>query len=255
MGTVHDLLERQGKKGAIEAGLGRELVEAAASYMSDEDAGLGFVYSGWAQCALPHRRLADEKPWQIVSERVRLVVEPGRRPGGENGDDLEFLGVPYGSHARLILLFLQTEALRTGLREVELGRSMRQWLERMGVAWGGTSGRSVRDQAERISRCRLTFHLHGAAGKTGLVEILSPSNRSETWTNVWAYTTIPSVQEILVLHSTAVRAEMLRRDAEGNWPERPEVLEGGTLELLSIGLQLPLAAAYAGTRFDRELHA
>jgi Plasmid encoded RepA protein len=169
MGTVHDLLERQGKKGAIEAGLGRELVEAAASYMSDEDAGLGFVYSGWAQCALPHRRLADEKPWQIVSERVRLVVEPGRRPGGENGDDLEFLGVPYGSHARLILLFLQTEALRTGLREVELGRSMRQWLERMGVAWGGTSGRSVRDQAERISRCRLTFHLHGAAGKTGLV--------------------------------------------------------------------------------------
>jgi Uma2 family endonuclease len=86
-----------------------------------------------------------------------------------------------------------------------------------------------------------------------LIEILSPSNRSETWTNVWAYTTIPSVQEILVLHSTAVRAEMLRRDVEGNWPERAEVLEDGVLELQSIGLQLPLAAAYAGTRFDREL--
>jgi Uma2 family endonuclease len=87
------------------------------------------------------------------------------------------------------------------------------------------------------------------------IEILSPSNRSETWTNVWAYTTIPSMQEILVLHSTAVRAEMLRRDADGNWPERPEVLEGGTLELLSIGLQLPLATPYASTRFDRELPA
>jgi hypothetical protein len=169
MGTVHDLLERQGKRGAIQAGLDRELVEAAASYMADEDGGFGFVYSGWAQCALPHRRLADDKPWQIASERVRLVVEPGRRPGGENSEELEFLGVPYGSHARLILLFLQTEALRTGSREVELGRSMRQWLERMGVAWGGTSGRSVRDQAERISRCRLTFHLQGAAGKTGLI--------------------------------------------------------------------------------------
>ena len=125
MGTVHDLLERQGKKGAIEAGLDRELVEAAVSYMSDEDGGLGFVYSGWAQCALPHRRLADDKPWQIVSERVRLVVEPGRRPGGENGDDLEFLGVPYGSHARLILLFLQTEALRTGSREASILRRKR----------------------------------------------------------------------------------------------------------------------------------
>jgi len=88
-----------------------------------------------------------------------------------------------------------------------------------------------------------------------LVEILSPSNRSETWTNVWAYTTIPSVQEILVLHSTAVRAEMLRRDAEGNWPEQPALIVDGILELRSIGLQVPLAAAYAGTRFDREQSA
>ena len=83
-----------------------------------------------------------------------------------------------------------------------------------------------------------------------LIEIRSPSNRSETWTNVWAYTTIPNVQEILELHSTAARAEILRRDVDGNWPERSEVLEDGTLELLSIGLQLPLAAPCAGTRFD-----
>ncbi|HME26257.1 MAG TPA: Uma2 family endonuclease [Acetobacteraceae bacterium] len=70
-----------------------------------------------------------------------------------------------------------------------------------------------------------------------------------------AVTCVRSRQEILVLHSTAVRAEMLRRDAEGNWPERPELLEDGTLELRSIGLQLPLAAAYAGTWFDPELPA
>ena len=35
-----------------------------------------------------------------------------------------------------------------------------------------------------------------------IVEILSPSNRSETWQNVWSFTTIPSVREILVLSST-----------------------------------------------------
>ena len=35
-----------------------------------------------------------------------------------------------------------------------------------------------------------------------LVEIFSPGNKSETWANVWAYTTIPSVQEILVIDST-----------------------------------------------------
>ena len=85
-----------------------------------------------------------------------------------------------------------------------------------------------------------------------LVEILSPGNRAETWTNVWAYTTIPSVQEILVLHCTRIRAELLRRDAAGNWPERTQVLEDGMLELDSIGLSLPVTAAYAGTRFDPE---
>ena len=119
MGTIHQLIEEQGKSGAIASGLDRDLIEAAARYMADEDSGLGFIYSGWAQCALPHRRLASDLPWQIVSERVRLVVQPGLRP--TNDGTLESVGVPFGAHARLILLFLQTEALRTNSREVELG--------------------------------------------------------------------------------------------------------------------------------------
>jgi len=53
-----------------------------------------------------------------------------------------------------------------------------------------------------------------------VVEILSPSNEAETWSNVWAYTTIPSVREILVLRSLEISAELLRRGADGLWPER-----------------------------------
>ena len=48
-----------------------------------------------------------------------------------------------------------------------------------------------------------------------IIEILSPSNRAETWMNVWSYTTIPSVREILVLHSDKIGAELLRRGADG----------------------------------------
>lgn len=163
MGTVHELLEAKGKQAALLAGLDRSVVEAASLYMGDEDNGLNFVYSGWAQCALPHRRLPDDAPWEISAEKVRLVVEPGRRPSGAEGDGpLEFMGVPFGSHARLILLYLQTEALRTNSREIELGRSLREWLGRIGVSVGGRTGKLVKDQAERISRCRLTFHLQGA---------------------------------------------------------------------------------------------
>ena len=167
MGTVHDLLGAKGKQGALEAGLDRGVVEAASLYMGDENSALNFVYSGWAQCALPHRRLADDQPWELTVEKIRLVVEPGRRPKGGDGP-LEFLGVPFGSHARLILLYLQTEALRTGSREVELGHSLRDWLGRIGVSVGGRTGKLVKDQAERISRCRLTFHIQGGKG-AGLI--------------------------------------------------------------------------------------
>ncbi len=98
---------------------------------------------------------------------MRLVVEPGLRPTFDNGP-MEHVGVPYGSVARLILLFLQTEALRKRTREVELGGSLRQWLTKIGASIGGSNARAVRDQAERISRCRLTFHIQGS-GKIGLV--------------------------------------------------------------------------------------
>jgi Uma2 family endonuclease len=81
-----------------------------------------------------------------------------------------------------------------------------------------------------------------------LVEILSPNNRSETWINVWAYTTIPSVKEILVIDSVRVHAELLRRDAQGNWPERALVIEDGIVELESIEFCAPLAAIYRRTR-------
>lgn len=166
MAEIHTLLETHGKAAVLEAGVDRAVVEAAALYMSDEDGAFNFVYSGWAQCALPHRRLADDAPWEISADRIRLVVEPGRRPARDNGP-LEWVGVPFGSHARLILLYLQTEALKTGSREIELGRSLREWLRRIGVSVGGRTGLLVKEQAERISRCRLTFHLQGRT--TGLI--------------------------------------------------------------------------------------
>jgi Uma2 family endonuclease len=84
-----------------------------------------------------------------------------------------------------------------------------------------------------------------------LVEILSPSNQAKTWTNVWSYTSIPSVQEILVLHTDRVGAEVLLRSVDGAWPERTTVITEGDLVLDSIGFHLPLADLYARTRLTR----
>jgi len=85
-----------------------------------------------------------------------------------------------------------------------------------------------------------------------LIEILSPSNAEETRANVWAYTTIPSVAEILIVDSTAVGAELLRRQPDGNWPEQPARLgPEDTLELASIALAQPLRAIYRTAAVDK----
>jgi Uma2 family endonuclease len=80
-----------------------------------------------------------------------------------------------------------------------------------------------------------------------LIEILSPSNQAKTWTNVWAYTSILSVQEILVLRADRIAAELLRRSPQGEWPDRPIAITAGDLMLESIGFRVALTDLYART--------
>lgn len=164
MGEVHQLIEAHGADAVRRMAFPRTVVDAAAGYMSAEERDL-FLFTGWAQAALPHRKLTDDAHWEVSNDHVSLIVQPGLQ---KIGNDVLPVGVPYGSRARLILLYLQTEALRLNSREVELGRSMNHWLSRLGVPLGGEGARSVRDQANRLSRCRLTFELH-RGGRAGLL--------------------------------------------------------------------------------------
>ena len=169
MGEVHRLLDARGRqvaRGLVEGRRGPRIVEAAAGWSSDEDIGTGYTYSGWCQTALPHKRLPDNSAiWKLETDSMTLLVEPGFRV--VHGSDPVHVGVPFGAIARLILIYLQSEALRTGSRDVELGGSLRAFLGRLGVSVGGKTARLVREQAERISRCRLTFH--GTRGRATLL--------------------------------------------------------------------------------------
>lgn len=85
-----------------------------------------------------------------------------------------------------------------------------------------------------------------------IVEVLSPSNASDTWDNVRLFMTLPSVVEILALDSERIGGHVLRRDAAGAWPPEPaELCEGDTVRLDAIGLAFPLVEAYRGTSFYR----
>jgi hypothetical protein len=153
MGEVHQLILREGLEGArsrVETKAERQAVEAAGIVLAEEVSRLGITHAGFAMTSLPHKRIEDPL-WRRQGHRTTLLVESGRTGKGS------WIGVPYGSVARLILLYLQTEAIRTGNPEVELGRSMHAWLSRMGISGGGKNYKLVGEQARRISACRLTF--------------------------------------------------------------------------------------------------
>lgn len=80
------------------------------------------------------------------------------------------------------------------------------------------------------------------------IEVLSPSNDDLTDVSIMACATIPSVQEMLVIDSRRIFAEIWQRDAAGAWPGEPQAFEAGALlSLRSIGFEIDIADIYAGT--------
>ena len=168
MGEIHKLLSEHGKAKVLQLGLEfeRPVIDAAANYLGNDDTEIAFLYSGWAQAALPHKRLPDDASWQIRTDYLTLIVQPGVR-SNETGAPTH-VGVPYGSRARLIFIYLQSEALKNNSCEIELGKTLREWLRRLGIPIGGKSVEAVREQAERISRCNMTFEMR-RGDRSGLV--------------------------------------------------------------------------------------
>ena len=163
---VHQLVLLHGREAArgMVPTKQRMLVDIAAEVLADEGQTIGISYTGFCLTSLPHKKLADDAAWEKRGYRVSLMVEPGRmRVRGKT----QLYGVPYGARARMILLYLQTQAVRTGSREIELGRSMRAWLERMGIAYGGETAKALREQAARISACSLKFFWDDERGADG----------------------------------------------------------------------------------------
>lgn len=99
--------------------------------------------------------------------------------------------------------------------------------------------------------CEPPGRSHDMPKPVALFEILSPSNHAETRANVRAFMTIESLIEIVILHSTRIAAEVLRRQPSGAWPEQPDYLgPDDTLRLDSIGYEAPLRDAYRTAGLD-----
>ena len=83
-----------------------------------------------------------------------------------------------------------------------------------------------------------------------IVEILSPSTEKvDRGVKLAAYRATASVQEILILDSRQIAAEVYRRTAQG-WTSDLLVEAGAVLHLRTIGLSVPLGEIYGALTFD-----
>jgi Plasmid encoded RepA protein len=190
--------------------LDRRCIEAAHSVLSDEDGSAGYVHAGFAMTALPHKRV-DLAEWVRDGADIRLRIESGKTHDGT------VVGIPFGYVARLILFYLQTEAIKTRSREVELGRSMHSWLKAMGLNSGGKGYEAVREQSRRLSLCRLTFYRVTEVGEAvlngGFVrEAILPSRDVGAQLSLWRETVVLDevFYESLIRHPLPLRESAIR---------------------------------------------
>lgn len=215
--------------------------ELLAELPSAED--LSFLHSGLCQTCLPHSRPAENHAvWQRKSGRFSLTVQPGTF---DTGMGAEYVGVPYGPKARLILIHLQTEGMKS--RTVNLGASFSAFMRSLGLAvTGGKRGTvgAVREQSFRIAQCRFNMQWSGepGAGHRHVVANTQIVDRLELWSSDrqgWCETV-----ELSEKFHAHLREHAVPLDRRGL----------AHLSANSLGLDLYALFAYRLPRLERDLH-
>lgn len=149
---------------------------------------MSFLHSGLAQTCLPHSKPPDDREaWIRSSGKFKLIITPGAISDDDEEGKLRYVGVPYGSKARLIMIYLQTEGVKG--RTVSLGPNLSSFLRSLGLRTvsGGKNGSitSVRAQCMRIARCQFTMQWSGndaSGGRRNIVQDTKIVDGLELWT-------------------------------------------------------------------------
>ena len=118
-----------------------QLVEA-----SEADADLGFMARLLALCSLPRTNPGDRKEYVRHNGPYTLTMTV-------NGN----AKLPYGNIPRLLLAWVCSEAVRTQRRELVLGRSLYEFMRKLGMEDRSGSARGdrarLKNQMRRLFRC------------------------------------------------------------------------------------------------------
>lgn len=114
----------------------QKFMDAAEDINQNPDAvELAFMARQLVQCTLPHTNPGDVARWLRRNGNLTLTVQPGWDSKADAS-----IGYPYGTLPRLLLFWLNKEAVQTKSRRIELGRSLAEFMRQLGLdpSRGGT---------------------------------------------------------------------------------------------------------------------
>lgn len=127
------------------------LIEGALDIRSNPPDEISYQHSVLCQTGLPYRH-TEERRWEKRNGRVMLEVEAGRayHPDKEEFFDLP---LPFGPKARLILIHLNSEAIRTQSKVIEVEDSLTAFVRHLqsGREPNGLEIRKFKDQLSALS--------------------------------------------------------------------------------------------------------
>ncbi len=128
----------------------KRVLEAGAAIRADPGP-MDFLHSVLAQTGLPYRDPGHElRFWDRRQGNALLAIEAGRIVDPRTGA-FRPVGLPWGEKARLVLIHLTGEALRTASPVVEVEDSLTAFVRELGLPTSGRSIRTVKDQLGRLS--------------------------------------------------------------------------------------------------------
>lgn len=129
----------------------RRLVEAGTAIRNGMAAEIDFQHTVLCQVGLPYRDPGpDARTWDRKQGRAVLAIEAGRVMDPKSGAFVP-IGLPFGEKARLVLIYLVGEALRTGSPQIEVEDSLTAFVAALGLTTDGRTIRTVKDQLTRLS--------------------------------------------------------------------------------------------------------
>jgi len=114
--------------------------------------------------------LPDQREYEVSHGRTKLVIEAGRVADPNREAEWLHCGLPYGSRARLIIPFINSYAIVRKTREIDLGDSLRCFLEKIGAGINDYNRKAVTQQIQSLAACQFIlgeWNEDGATTKYG----------------------------------------------------------------------------------------